>query len=123
MKKIPQLKVENLTKSYNNRTVVNGLSFEVNEGEVVGLIGPNGAGKTTAFYMTIGLIKAEKGSVFFQNQDYALGFIVAGIDVDHLFHARIHILQPFFSLSHLLIELAFGFLQQGITTHLNKWDK
>lgn len=63
------LKVENLKKSYSGRTVVNGLSFHVNRGEVVGLIGPNGAGKTTAFYMTIGLIKPDEGTVFFQEQN------------------------------------------------------
>ncbi len=63
------LKVQNLTKKYSGRSVVSGLSFQVRQGEVVGLLGPNGAGKTTAFYMTIGLIKPESGSVFFKNQD------------------------------------------------------
>lgn len=63
------LEVEQLEKSYSGRKVVNGLSFNVHQGEVVGLLGPNGAGKTTAFYMTIGLIKADKGSVKFNGQD------------------------------------------------------
>ncbi|NGX44113.1 MAG: Lipopolysaccharide export system ATP-binding protein LptB [Candidatus Anoxychlamydiales bacterium] len=63
------LKVENLYKSYNSKPVVNGLSFEVKEKEVIGLLGPNGAGKTTAFYMAIGLIKADKGKVFFKDKD------------------------------------------------------
>lgn len=58
-----------LTKYYNGRAVVNGLTFEVGQGEIVGLIGPNGAGKTTAFYMTIGLIKPDKGSVQFLDKD------------------------------------------------------
>lgn len=63
------LKVQNLTKSYGGKSVVSGLSFQVREGEVVGLLGPNGAGKTTAFYMTIGLIEPESGTVYFKNQD------------------------------------------------------
>ena len=63
------LQVERLEKSYGGRKVVNGLSFEVAQGEIVGLLGPNGAGKTTAFYMTIGLIQPDAGSVHFHNQD------------------------------------------------------
>jgi len=63
------LKVENLYKTYNSKPVVNGLSFEVKEKEVIGLLGPNGAGKTTAFYMAIGLIKADSGKVFFKDKD------------------------------------------------------
>jgi len=63
------LKVKNLVKAYGGRTVVNGLSFEIGQGEIVGLLGPNGAGKTTAFYMTIGLIKPDRGQVIFQDTD------------------------------------------------------
>ncbi|HEY4832458.1 MAG TPA: LPS export ABC transporter ATP-binding protein [Waddliaceae bacterium] len=63
------LSVQNLEKSYGGRKVVDGLSFEIQEGEVVGLLGPNGAGKTTAFYMTMGLIRPDKGSVIFKNID------------------------------------------------------
>jgi lipopolysaccharide export system ATP-binding protein len=63
------LKVQNLVKSYGGKRVVDGLSFEVNKGEIVGLLGPNGAGKTTAFYMTIGLIAADDGRVLFCDQD------------------------------------------------------
>jgi len=69
MKDIPLLKVENLVKTYTSKPVVNGLSFEVKEKEIVGLLGPNGAGKTTAFYMTIGLIKGDSGKVYFKDQD------------------------------------------------------
>lgn len=58
-----------LVKSYGGRNVVNGLSFHVKQGEVVGLLGPNGAGKTTAFYMTIGLIRPDHGSVKFNGED------------------------------------------------------
>ncbi len=65
----PILRVENLVKTYGGRTVVNGLSFAIAPGEVVGLLGPNGAGKTTAFYMTIGLIKPDSGKVFFKEED------------------------------------------------------
>lgn len=62
------LRVQSLVKRYNGKPVVNGLSFEVNRGEVVGLLGPNGAGKTTAFYMTIGLIRPDEGEVFFKEK-------------------------------------------------------
>jgi lipopolysaccharide export system ATP-binding protein len=61
------LKAERLEKSYHGRKVVNELRFEVKEGEVVGLLGPNGAGKTTAFYMTMGLIRPDKGYVYFKD--------------------------------------------------------
>ena len=57
------LKAENLSKSYGNKQVVKNVSFNVQEGEVVGLLGPNGAGKTTSFYMIVGLIKANNGNV------------------------------------------------------------
>lgn len=63
------LKAKNLYKVYGNKPVVNGLSFEIGRGEVVGLLGPNGAGKTTAFYMTIGLIRPDKGSVYFEDEE------------------------------------------------------
>jgi lipopolysaccharide export system ATP-binding protein len=63
------LEVSDLCKTYGGRRVVNGLSFEVNQGEIVGLLGPNGAGKTTAFYMTIGLIKPDGGKVMFNGTD------------------------------------------------------
>lgn len=67
--KNPLLEVNNLVKIYNDKKVVDQLSFKIFPGEVVGLLGPNGAGKTTAFYMTIGLIKPEKGQIFFNGKD------------------------------------------------------
>jgi len=63
------LEVRDLEKYYGRRKVVNGVSFEVNQGEVVGLLGPNGAGKTTSFRMTIGLINADGGSVNFNGKN------------------------------------------------------
>ncbi len=54
----------NLVKRYGKRTVVNHVSFEVSQGEIVGLLGPNGAGKTTSFYQVVGLIKPDEGEVF-----------------------------------------------------------
>lgn len=58
------LRAENLVKKYKKRTVVNNVSVQVARGEIVGLLGPNGAGKTTTFYMTVGLIKPNGGSIF-----------------------------------------------------------
>ena len=63
------LEVRGLEKWYGRRQVVNGVDFDVNQGEVVGLLGPNGAGKTTSFRMTIGLIDADGGKVLFDGQD------------------------------------------------------
>jgi lipopolysaccharide export system ATP-binding protein len=59
-----KLHAEGLVKKYGQRKVVNGVSFEVRQGEVVGLLGPNGAGKTTSFYTVVGLIQADEGKVF-----------------------------------------------------------
>ena len=59
----------NLVKAYSGRTVVNNVSIEVNQGEIVGLLGPNGAGKTTTFYMVVGLIKPDDGKVYLNNED------------------------------------------------------
>lgn len=64
-----RLTTQNLIKRFKNRTVVNGASYHVNQGEIVGLLGPNGAGKTTSFYMTVGLITPDEGEVFLDNQD------------------------------------------------------
>ena len=58
-----------LIKSYRNRTVVNHVSVEVKQGEIVGLLGPNGAGKTTTFYMVVGLIRPDEGKVFLNDED------------------------------------------------------
>lgn len=61
------LRAEQLIKKYKSRTVVNNVSVEVNQGEIVGLLGPNGAGKTTTFYMIVGLIKPNEGKIFLDN--------------------------------------------------------
>ncbi|WP_308586171.1 LPS export ABC transporter ATP-binding protein [uncultured Porphyromonas sp.] len=63
------LRTEDLVKRYRNRTVVNHVSIEVRQGEIVGLLGPNGAGKTTTFYMTTGLVVPNEGRIFLNDQD------------------------------------------------------
>src|SRR5213592_1604495 len=63
------LRAENLLKKYKQRTVVNDVSFDVAQGEIVGLLGPNGAGKTTSFYMIVGLIKPNEGDIFLENEN------------------------------------------------------
>tara|TARA_B110000483_G_scaffold194761_1_gene232163 strand:- start:2016 stop:2747 length:732 start_codon:yes stop_codon:yes gene_type:complete len=64
-----KLYAEDLVKKYRSRTVVKGVSVEVNQGEIVGLLGPNGAGKTTSFYMIVGLVKPNGGQIFLDNQN------------------------------------------------------
>jgi len=63
------LKVENISKTYGKRKVVNSVSIHVNRGEIVGLLGPNGAGKTTTFYIIAGLIKPEEGEIYLENKN------------------------------------------------------
>ena len=63
------LRTEGLVKKYGNRTVVDGVSFDVRQGEIVGLLGPNGAGKTTSFYMTTGLVVPNAGRIFIGNDE------------------------------------------------------
>lgn len=63
------LEAQNLAKSYKGRNVVKDVSLQIDRGEIVGLLGPNGAGKTTCFYMIVGLVRADNGSVLINNQD------------------------------------------------------
>ena len=63
------ISTKGLVKKYGSRTVVNHVSFEVKQGEIVGLLGPNGAGKTTSFYQVVGLIRPDEGRVFLNDQD------------------------------------------------------
>lgn len=63
------LRTDNLVKKYGKRTVVNHVSIDVTQGEIVGLLGPNGAGKTTTFYMTVGLIQPNEGRIFLDDLD------------------------------------------------------
>ncbi|MGB2475841.1 MAG: LPS export ABC transporter ATP-binding protein [Flavobacteriaceae bacterium] len=64
-----KLSALNIEKSYRGRKVVNGISLEVNQGEIVGLLGPNGAGKTTSFYMIVGLVKPNKGKIYLDDEE------------------------------------------------------
>ncbi len=64
-----KLRAENLIKKYKSRTVVKGVSVEVNQGEIVGLLGPNGAGKTTTFYMIVGLVSPNSGRIYLDKRE------------------------------------------------------
>ncbi|MDD3869286.1 MAG: ATP-binding cassette domain-containing protein, partial [Candidatus Cloacimonetes bacterium] len=64
-----KIRAQNLVKIYGKRAVVNDLSLEMSQGEVVGILGPNGAGKTTTFYMIIGLAKPNNGKVYYDDKD------------------------------------------------------
>ncbi|MCH6199743.1 LPS export ABC transporter ATP-binding protein [Aquiflexum sp. LQ15W] len=64
-----KLRADNLVKIYKGRRVVNNISVEVHQGEIVGLLGPNGAGKTTSFYMIVGLIQPNEGEIFLEDQN------------------------------------------------------
>ena len=66
---ISTIRTENLVKQYKHRTVVNHVSINVKQGEIVGLLGPNGAGKTTSFYMIVGLIQPLEGKIFLDDND------------------------------------------------------
>jgi len=63
------LRAENITKIYGNKTVVKSISLQVKQGEIIGLLGPNGAGKTTSFYMIVGMLKPNKGTIFLDDED------------------------------------------------------
>ncbi len=63
------LKISDISKTYKKRTVVDGASFDVQSGQVVGLLGPNGAGKTTSFYMVVGLIKPDSGHIYIDDKE------------------------------------------------------
>ena len=64
-----KLRTDNLMKNYGGRQVVDSMSIEVNQGEIVGLLGPNGAGKTTTFYMTVGFVQPDDGRVYLDDRD------------------------------------------------------
>lgn len=64
-----KITAKNIVKTYRNRRVVDGISLDVKQGEIVGLLGPNGAGKTTSFYMMVGLVKPNEGHVYLDDED------------------------------------------------------
>lgn len=72
-----KLKVSDISKSYRSKQVVSGVSFDVGSNEIVGLLGPNGAGKTTSFYMTLGLVRPDKGKVLYDEEN------ITGLSLAH----------------------------------------
>ncbi len=69
IEKTPDIQASDLVKAYGQRTVVNGISLQASCGEIVGLLGPNGAGKTTTFYMVVGLVRPNAGTIAFRGED------------------------------------------------------
>ncbi|MBF0406564.1 MAG: LPS export ABC transporter ATP-binding protein [Candidatus Riflebacteria bacterium] len=69
VKQVEEIVVDGVSKTYSKRTVANSVSLNIRKGEIVGLLGPNGAGKTTTFYMVVGLVKPDKGKIFFNHHD------------------------------------------------------
>ena len=66
------LRVKNISKSIKNKQIINGISFNISEGQIVGLLGPNGAGKTTTFYSILGLVKIDSGEVFLDDKNITM---------------------------------------------------
>jgi len=81
-----QLRTEHLYKQYGSRTVVNDVSIQLEQGEIVGLLGPNGAGKTTTFYMTTGLVSSNSGKIFLEDKDITSApmFVRAQLGIGYL---------------------------------------
>lgn len=73
------LRTEDLVKKYRTRTVVNHVSINVKQGEIVGLLGPNGAGKTTTFYMTVGLVTPNEGKIFLNDMEITKFRSISGL--------------------------------------------
>jgi lipopolysaccharide export system ATP-binding protein len=99
------LRAENLQKKYRGRKVVDGVSIEVQQGQIVGLLGPNGAGKTTSFYMIVGLIKPNEGQVFlndtnitnmpmYQRAQLGIGYLAQEASVFRTLTVEENILAP-----------------------------
>src|SRR6187549_1477948 len=99
------LRAENLMKKYKARTVVNDVSVQVSQGEIVGLLGPNGAGKTTSFYMIVGLIKPNDGQIYlddknitalpmFQRAKLGLGYLAQEASVFRKLSVEENIMAP-----------------------------
>ena len=82
------LRTENLFKKYGKRTVVNNVSINVKQGEIVGLLGPNGAGKTTTFYMATGLVTPNSGKIFLNDVDITKYPVYKSTKRDWIFGAR-----------------------------------
>jgi len=102
-----RLLLQNLSKSFDARKVVNNLTMEVKSGEVVGLLGPNGAGKTTTFYMVLGVLKPDGGSIFLDDEDISSLAILETLEPDpRLREVRLQQLLGELKLTHLAHQKA-----------------
>ena len=129
-----KLHADHLLKKYKSRTVVNDVSIEVSQGEIVGLLGPNGAGKTTSFYMIVGLIKPNDGKIFLNDQEITdlpmyqrarlgIGYLAQEASVFRKLTVEENILAPLemLSLSKKLIrEKVDQLLEEFSLTHVRK---
>ena len=129
-----KLHADHLLKKYKSRTVVNDVSIEVSQGEIVGLLGPNGAGKTTSFYMIVGLIKPNDGKIFLNDQEITdlpmyqrarlgIGYLAQEASVFRKLSVEENILAPLemLSLSKKVIrEKVDQLLEEFSLTHVRK---
>ena len=129
-----KLHADHLLKKYKSRTVVNDVSIEVSQGEIVGLLGPNGAGKTTSFYMIVGLIKPNDGKIFLNDQEITdlpmyqrarlgIGYLAQEASVFRKLTVEENILAPLemLSLSKKVIrEKVDQLLEEFSLTHVRK---
>jgi lipopolysaccharide export system ATP-binding protein len=129
-----KLHADHLLKKYKSRTVVNDVSIEVSQGEIVGLLGPNGAGKTTSFYMIVGLIKPNDGKIFLNDQEITdlpmyqrarlgIGYLAQEASVFRKLSVEENILAPLEMLSlpkKMIREKVDQLLEEFSLTHVRK---
>ena len=140
-----KLEIKNLGKAYLNKRVIQDISFSVSSGEVVGLFGPNGAGKTTCFYMVMGMVSPDFGSIFLDGKDITklpmykraklgMGYlpqepsIFSGLTVEDNIMAILEIVEPYHinrvnRLNELLADFSITHLREAESSHLSGGER